>query len=101
MDEAEARRVQANAPERIAPAPARLVADDRMSEGGELSTDLAPSPGHERELEQRRPREAPQTPVTGDRSRSAPPGPTAKGPVPPWGAGQVPSLLPAAAFHAA
>ena len=92
--------MQANAPEGIRAAPVLPVADDRVSEGGELSTDLAPPPGHERELEQRRPPKARQHPVAGDRLLAAARGSNAQGPVLHEVRGQRTLLFPDDAFHA-
>src|SRR5207244_3617184 len=60
VHEAESRGVQTDPLERIALAPVRTVADDRMPECRELGADLAPPPRHESDLEQRRaPAQAP------------------------------------------
>jgi hypothetical protein len=52
MDEAEAARVEAEAPERILLPTVLAVAHDRVPELGELHADLMPPPRAERELEE-------------------------------------------------
>src|SRR5262245_30666520 len=53
MDEAEPRRVQADAPDGAAPAPVVTVAHDRVAELGELDPDLVAPAGAEAERQHR------------------------------------------------
>src|SRR5256712_4140536 len=71
VDEAESRGVQADASQRVAPAPVRAAADDRIPERGGLGAGLTRPPRHEHKLEHRRAPGALEHAVAGDRFLAA------------------------------